>query len=191
MPANAGVFTHPSLNSHRHPCFCSLCWCYSWSQPLGLLRDLGPVSTFVSQICEVQGEDGDESWEGWGRLPDESLATRGSHIWSHLDRSSMLAYRPMNENQLPPYTLGKAGLNLLLCRNKQTTELMATFCWSFLREGTSKKRTVWEICCLDRSLLLIIPLEIRFEIFMYIIHFKQKKEIVQFSYILMLLCFLL
>lgn len=111
-----------------------------------------------------------------GRLPDESLATRGSHIWSHLDRSSMLPYRPMNENQPPPYTLGEAGLNLLLCWNKQTTELMATFFWSFLREETRKKRIVWEICCLDRSLLLIMPLEIRFEIFMYIIHFKQKRK---------------
>lgn len=111
-----------------------------------------------------------------GRLSDESLATRGSHIWSHLDRSSLPPYRPMNENQLPPYTLGEAGLNLLLCRNKQTTELMATFFWSFLREETRKKRIVWEICCLDRSLLLTIPLEIRPEIFMYIIHFKQKRK---------------
>lgn len=178
MPENAGVFTHPSLNSHRHPCFCTLCWCYSWFQPLRLLRDLGSVSTLVSQICEVQGEDGGERWEGGsaGRLPDESLATRGSHIWSHLDRSSMLPYRPMNENQPPPYTLGEAGLNLLLCWNKQRTELMATFFWSFLREETRKKRIVWEICCLDRSLLLIMPLEIIFEIFMYIIHFKQKRK---------------
>lgn len=111
-----------------------------------------------------------------GRWPDESLATRGSRIWSHLDRSSLLSYRPMNENQLPPHTLGEAGLNLLLCWNKQTTESMATFFRSFLKEGTRKKRIVWEICCLDRSLLLTIPLEIRFEIFMFIIHFKQQKK---------------
>lgn len=59
-----GCLHTPFSEQPQNLWFCSICWWYSWSQHLQLFCDLRPVSTLVSQICEVHRADSDERQEG-------------------------------------------------------------------------------------------------------------------------------